>query len=57
MNKLKTILVYCTLIAILVFSILWFTDTLTDSYNPEYRPLLGFLEVMTRILQIAVTGL
>lgn len=57
MNKLKTILVYCTLIAILVFSILWFTDTLTDSYNPEYRPLLGFLEVMTHILQIAVTGL
>lgn len=55
MNKLKTILVYCTIIAILVFSILWFVDTLTSNYNPEYRPLLGFLEIMSHILQVATS--
>lgn len=52
--KLKTFFLYGLLISITLFVFLWFVDTLSSSFNPEYRPLLGFLQIANSLLQTII---
>lgn len=52
--KLKTYFLYGLLGFVPVFCLLWLADTLSKSFNPEYRPLLGFLEIVNSLLQTII---
>lgn len=54
LNKLKTFFLYGLLISVPLFVLTWFVDTLSTSFNPEYRPLLGFLEVVNKLLETII---
>ena len=52
--KLKTTLLYVVTIIMVLFTILWFTDTLLPTYNPDYSPLLNFLKITQVLLNILI---
>ncbi len=52
--KLKTYFLYGLLGFVPVFCLLWLADTLSKSFNPEYKPLLWFLQIVNDLLQTII---
>ena len=50
-TKLKTYSIYGLYTIILAFCLLWIVDMMSSSFNPEYRPLLTFLEIASGLLR------
>lgn len=55
MQRIKLIFSYGLLVFIILFCLLWFIDILSSSFNPEYRPLLTFLEITAKLLQVVIS--
>lgn len=54
LTKLKTYFLYGLLGFVPVFCLLWLADTLSKSFNPEYKPLLWFLQIVNDLLQTII---
>lgn len=52
--KLKTYFLYGLLGFVPIFCLLWLADTLSNSFNPEYKPLLWFLQIVNDLLQTII---
>ncbi len=52
--KLKTYFLYGLLGFVPVFCLLWLADTLSKSFNPEYKPLLWFLQIVNDLLRTII---
>lgn len=52
--KLKTYFLYGLLGFVPIFCLLWLADTLSKSFNPEYKPLLWFLQIVNDLLQTII---
>lgn len=52
--KLKTFFLYGLLASVPLFFLLWFVDTVSASFNPEYRPLLSFLQIVNSLLSTII---
>lgn len=49
---MKTTIIKILLILTFLFITLWLTDTILPTFNPDYRPLLDFLRIISGFLQI-----
>ncbi len=52
--KLKTYFLYGLLGFVPIFCLLWLADTLSKSFNPEYKPLLWFLQIVNDLLRTII---
>lgn len=52
--KLKTYFLYGLLVFVPIFCLLWLADTLSKSFNPEYKPLLWFLQIVNDLLRTII---
>lgn len=53
---MKNTFLKCFLVLTTFFILLWIVDIILPFFNPDYKPLLSFLQVMSTILNIIVSG-
>lgn len=53
-TKLKTLFLYGLLTLIVLFCAVWLVDICSNQFNPEYRSLLWFLQIVNSLLQTAI---
>lgn len=53
-SSIKLTLLYSLLIFIIMFILIWLIDICLTSFSPNYRPLLDFLSIITKMLEVVV---
>lgn len=53
-SPIKLIFLYSLLAFIGLFCFIWLVDILLTSFNPNYRPLLDFLSITAKLLEVVV---